>query len=451
MNEIDSRQLRDVLDRLLDLDCKSTIYVAFSGGIDSTVLLHMLHQAMPKSANRLVALHCDHGIHPESRQWEKLCEQICSRLGIEYRSTRLSLVSENGKFSEEAARNARYSWLRRQLDQDDILVTAHHRDDQAETVLLNLMRGAGARGLAAIQPVRKFGDGFLVRPMLDFSKDEISDYARRNDLNYIEDPSNLDTRHDRNYLRHVVIPSLNQRWPSAATLISRSASQLSNTRGLLEDIARLDATQCRTKGSGFLSIGYQLSLHDLRILNRERQINLIRYWVRNHSIREPGLRALQDFTETAIDNDGDFAQISWDRVHLYKFQEALYLARAVNPPDSNDSIDWDLKGPLSIESMDMKLMPEFSRGKGLNPACLTQDVSIRFRRGGESIQLARRSHSSKLKKLYQEHAIPPWERNLLPLIYSGDKLAAVVPWIIAGNFAAAQEESGISVNIEWIA
>ena len=223
MKNLESSNLIDILSDVVEVNGGTAFLVAYSGGVDSSVLLHMLHSAKSNYRFALTALHIDHGIHPQSGSWLEHCSEFCHTLGIKFKSTQLSLSQQFEKISEGDARIARYAWLEAQTEMGDVLLTAHHQNDQAETFLLNLMRGSGARGLSAIQVSRNFGKGLLVRPMLNISRSQILEYATEHELSYIEDPANSDLQHNRNYMRQVVIPSLEQRWPSAVELISHSA------------------------------------------------------------------------------------------------------------------------------------------------------------------------------------------------------------------------------------
>lgn len=447
---LDPQQVFLELRNVSEVDGNSTVYVAYSGGVDSTVLLHLLSRLKDTVNFQLVALHVNHGIDPHADEWSAQCANYCESLGIEFRSTRLDLGKFGKRTSESDARTGRYAWFKQQLGKNELLLTAHQQDDQAETFLLNLMRGAGARGLAAIQPYTRFASGWLLRPLLAHSRQQIIQYATNHNLTYIDDPSNLDVDYDRNYLRHVVLSSLSERWPAAVQQIHKATDQLTQSRHLLDALAELDTAACRTEGTGFLSIGSQLNVLQLQNLDRSRQINLLRYWARQNLQSEPGRAALDEFINTALILDKDFAELKWSNRCIYRYQNVLYLARTQINTCQLDPVEWDLNKPLILEQAGIKLVPKPVKKSGLSAEKLAGGVIVRFRTGAERIVLPDRAHSSSLKKLFQQHLIPPWERNQLPLIYCQDELAAVVPWLVSGRFKAVDNEPGISISIDRI-
>ena len=447
---LDPQQVLLELRNVSEVDGNSTVYVAYSGGADSTVLLHLLSRLRDTINLQLVALHANHGVDLHADEWSIHCANYCESLGIEFRSTRLDLGKFRKRMSESDARAGRYAWFKQQLGENELLLTAHHQDDQAETFLLNLMRGAGARGLGAIQPYTRFASGWLLRPLLAHSRQQITQYASIHNLTYIDDPSNLDVDYDRNYLRHVVLSSLSERWPAAVQQIHKATEQLTHSRHLLDALAKLDIEACRTEGTGFLSIGSQLNVRQLPKLDRPRQVNLLRYWARQNLQSEPGRNALDEFINTALILDKDFAELTWSNQCIYRYQNVLYLARRQKDTCRLDPVEWDLNEPLILEQAGLKLVPRLVKKSGLSAEKLAGGVTVRFRTGAERIRLPDRAHSSSLKKLFQQHLIPPWERNQLPLIYCQDELAAVVPWLISGRFKAVDNEPGISISIDRI-
>ncbi len=447
---LDPQQVLLELRNISEVDGDSTVYVAYSGGVDSTVLLHLLSRLKDTVNFQLVALHVNHGLDSHADEWSANCANYCKRLGIEIRSTRLDLGKFRKRTSESDARAGRYEWFKQQLGENELLLTAHNQNDQAETFLLNLMRGAGARGLAAIQPCTRFASGWLLRPLLAYPRQQIVQYASVHDLTYIDDPSNLDVGYDRNYLRHVVLSSLSERWPAAVQQIHKATEQLTQSRHLLDALAKLDTEACRTEGRGFLSIGSQLNVCQLQNLDQSRQVNLLRYWARENLKSEPGRTALNEFISTALFLDKEFAELTWSNRCIYRYQNVLYLARTVKSTCRLDPVEWDLTKPLILEQAGLKLVPKLVRKSGLSAEKLAGGVTVRFRTGAERIKLPDRAHSSSLKKLFQQHLIPPWERNQLPLIYCQDELVAVVPWLISGRFKAVKNEPGISISIDRI-
>ena len=219
-------------------DKPSRFVIAFSGGLDSTALAHALSSA--GTGVPIIAIHIDHGLHDDSARWSEHCKAFAESLGIEYRSRKVTVQLESGKGPEASAREARYTALHADLEHGDWLLSAHHREDQAETLLLNLVRGSGPAGIAGIGAIRRFGPGWLARPLLDTDRGSLQDYADRHGLDWIEDPSNTDRRFDRNFLRHDILPRLKARWPDIAARLQRSASHAGEAATLLADLAAID-------------------------------------------------------------------------------------------------------------------------------------------------------------------------------------------------------------------
>ncbi len=414
------------------------------------MLMHLMHCASQQSDFSLLALHLDHNIDSNSEKWMEFCKDFCVSRDIPFRSERLNQFNPSTRVPEHEARFARYSWLSGQIADGDLLLTGHHKNDQAETLMLNLMRGSGARGLSGIQEATPFGRVILVRPLLRYTKEQILEYATNHDLSYIHDPANDDLRYDRNYLRHLVLPALQERWEAAIENICRSAKHLSDSRTLLDELAEIDVASCRAIGSAFLSIGYQLKLTELRKLSRARQINLIRFWIRSHSIPEPGRQTLDNFLNTAVEGSAEYSEMDWEGYKLYLFQKNLYLTPNITLKPLEGKVKWNLKEPLVLEREGIKLIPTPVVGKGIDVNRLSLPVSVGFRKGGERFRMPGRQHSSKLKKLLQAHSIPPWERKMLPLIYDEEELVAVVPWQISDSYAAMSGQNGIDIHIELV-
>ena len=448
MVSLNPQQLCEQLNATHEFKEESLVQVAYSGGPDSTVLLHLLRQLQQSTKFRLQALHVNHGIHPASDQWQQQCASFCQSLEIPFFTTRLSLANNEKQVSEQVARSARYEWFADQIETDAVLLTAHHRDDQVETFFLNLMRGAGPRGLSAIQRIQKFSSGWLLRPLLNVDRADIMEYATRWNLPCLQDPANEDRNYDRNHLRHVVLPTLTDRWPHAIEQIDQSVAHIGQSRLLLEEVAEHDLERCQVQVCTYLSCGKPLAVDQLKAFSAARQINLIRHWTRQIVQSEPGRRALDEFIQTALIRDKKFVELAWASYRVFRYQKALFVTHAPTPTASLTPVKWDLQQPLNLEQTGLRLVPVPTKGAGLNPELLPNGVFVRFRRGGEKITLPGRQHSSSLKKLFQADAVPPWERSQLPLIFNQTQLAAVIPWLIAGPFQAKDDDPGIVIKLE---
>lgn len=422
------------------------LIIAYSGGVDSHVLLHLLATHRHALAGRtLAAVYVDHGLQPASTQWGHHCEQTCRSMGMNFKMMRVNAWPQPGESPEAAARRARYQALENLLGAQDALLTAHQRDDQAETLLLQLLRGAGIHGLAAMPVVAPLGRGWLLRPLLDSERTEILAYARFHGLQWIEDASNVNRELDRNYLRHAIWPLLKARWPAATATLSRSARWCAEAAALLDELADADLAQAATANPACLDILV------LRALDEKRQRNALRYWFRRLQLPAPTASQLHHILQDAITAPRDRQPlIHWPGGEVRRYRDRLF---AMVPLPSHDP---GRVFPLTPETTELpvpgigRLRLRRVRGKGVRLAALAgASLTVRFRRGGERLRPAGRSHSQELKKLLQEAGVPPWKRDRLPLLYVNEVLAAVTGLGIGAEFMAQAEEDGLVLECRW--
>ena len=416
------------------------LILAYSGGVDSHVLLHLLATHRHTLAGRtLAAVYVDHGLQPASLQWGCHCEQTCQHLGMDFKVIRVNARPQPGESPEAAARRARYQALENLLGAQDALLTAHQRDDQAETLLLQLLRGAGIHGLAAMPVVAPLGEGWLLRPLLNSERTEILAYARFHGLQWIEDTSNVNRELDRNYLRHAILPLLKARWPATTATLSRSARWCAEAATLLDELADTDLAQAATASSACLDILI------LRTLDEKRQGNALRRWFRRLQLPAPTANQLHHILQDAIAAPRDRQPlIHWPGGEVRRYRDRLFAMAPLPPHDPGRVF------PLTPETSEL-LVPGIGRlrlykvrGKGIRLAALAgAALTVRFRRGGERLRPAGCSHSQELKKLLQEAGIPPWERDRLPLFYVNERLTAVTGLWIGAEFMALAEEDGL--------
>ena len=414
------------------------ILVAFSGGLDSTVLLHTLAADARKHDARVRAIHVDHQLHAQSADWERHCATVAQTLGVEFESRRVRIADRPEEGIESAARRARYEALCEALRPDEILVTAHHADDQLETVLLALMRGSGVDGLAAMPRVQRFGIGWHIRPLLECTRDEIESWATAHALQWIDDPSNVNSRFDRNYLRGEVMPRLRTRWPSAAHSAVRTASHLGEAAKLLEGLAQEDLAGA--------AVARCLKVEALRMLAPARRRNLLRYWLASQGVRAPSTRKLAVLEHDMLMASEERSPcVDWDDVEVRRHRGLLYCGPKLSV--CRDRIE---RWPWATEVLERAsglLRAEIAHGQGLARGRLASELQIRSRKGGEVLRLPGHAHRRPLKKLLQEADVLPWWREHVPLIFSGDDLVAVADLWINADFAASREEEG--VRIVW--
>lgn len=352
-----------------------------------------------------------------------------------------------GESQEMTARRLRYAWFQSEMARGDALVTAHHLEDQTETILLHLLRGSGIQGLSGIPRSRPFGPGVLLRPLLTVSREEIEHYGRKWSLHWIEDPSNRTIHHDRNFIRHKIIPTLKQRWPSASQQIGRSGRHNASSSALLDDLARLDRRETLSCGPTLFSNGgYCLDISKMLSLGRNRAIHLLRFWVKeaNYPII-PGARLNEFYRQL---HSGGRGVCRWTGGELRTFKGRLYLLP--NTQARREALPgWQFQTPLDLSGSSIRLIPEEVKGEGLALKWCSR-ATLFWRQGGERCHMPGRSHSQALKKVYQEAKIPPWERNALPLIGVDGELAVIPGFICCQPFRAAPDEIGVFIRVEHI-
>lgn len=433
--------LARVLGETLHLSPDVPLYVAFSGGMDSHVLLHALAQLRVRLAWRISALHIDHGMQPRSREWARRCAEACTALNVPFHAERIVVEDIAARGLEDAARRARYSALARHLPAGAVLLTAHHQDDQAETVLLQLLRGAGVAGLAAMPAITPFAKGHLARPLLGFERRALAAYAAAQQLRWIEDASNRDQRFARNFLRHRVWPAVLEYWPRAAGRIALAARHQAEAGRLLEQLADIDLAAV-ADAEGGLDIALLLRLAP------ERQVNLLRHWIRVRGMALPGERVFQQILARVRQPPATrHAVTRWQGAEVRRYRNRL----SVCPPESRAPTGWEavwnIAAPLEIAATGWQLRAQPTIGGGLSRARIAvSPLRVRLRQGGERCRL--RGHTRKVKKLLQEAGIPPWERARLPLLYIGSDIVAVGDRWICEPYAARHDEPGIALVLE---
>jgi tRNA(Ile)-lysidine synthase len=436
--------LHEALQGRLGLPLTTSFVVAYSGGCDSHALLHALHALRPP---RLRVIHIDHGLQAAAAAWAAHCLETCAALQLHCHIERIDVRRRGEESTEAAARRLRYQALAAHVAADDVLLTAHHEDDQAETVLLQLLRGAGAHGLAAMPALQPFGAGRHARPLLGFSRAALAAYARAQKLSWIDDTSNRDEHMSRNFVRAQVLPLLETRWPAAARTIARAAAHGGDIAAMLDEIGDRDLARCvdaRTR---------ELSIDALRTLSVPRQRNLVRHWIRRHGLHAPSAQHLQQILQLARhDTDSGLARVDWPEAEVHRYREALIVRARTPPPDRRMVLPWQPPQAIEVPGTGWRLRAIETVGEGVARARLAQaPVTLRLRQGGERCQLAGHAHRHQLKKLLQEAGVPPWERDRLPLIYAGEALAAIGDRWVCAPFAAQPHEPGWRIVLESVA
>jgi tRNA(Ile)-lysidine synthase len=417
------------------LEPQQPVCLACSGGVDSTVLLHALAQI---GGRPLRAVYIDHGLQPESARWGDHVRELCRDWNVECAVITVDVDAAAGQGAEAVARDARYAALQQQLGSEEALLTAHHELDQLETYLLQLFRGAGVHGLAAM-PARTHRRGYLhLRPLLSVPAAQVRAYAQAAGLRWIEDPSNASHAYDRNFLRHEIVPLLLERWPGAAQSVARSARLTAEAAAMLDELAGLDsadATEYR-----------RLPLATLTALSPARRKNLLRYLLRSWRLPVPSAVQLDEALRSLMDAADDRQPLAaWPGARVRRYRDTLWFFSESGDPgkasDAPELLDWDTSGPLEMGEVRGRLELRDVTGRGIALRCLSRPVSVRFRQGGERLRPVAGGRTRELKKLLQETDIVPWMRNHIPLVYAGDDLLAVGDlWVDVESCAEPGEE-----------
>jgi len=420
---------------------RQRLYIAYSGGVDSHVLLHCCASIL-QLKDRLTAVYVHHGLQAEAESWAKHCEKTAKDLGVEFLTLRVNANAAPGESPEEAARNARYAALKSLIKADDALLLAQHREDQLETVLLQLFRGSGLRGLSGMPERTVFGAGVMLRPLLNTPKQAISDYAHAHQLSWVEDPSNQSNDYDRNFLRNAVVPLLKQRWSAIDKTVARSAKHCADAQVLVDEVAD------ELFGAVFNPADKTLSISRLSEHHSHPQQLIVRHWFRHRGLKMPAQAKVERILNEVVAAAGHRDPVlSGQGYSIRRYRDKLYCLTNLSGTEPQDCV-WPA-GQASIKITDDRTLSCESSSKGISRE-RWQDatVEVRFRRGGEKIRLPGREGHHSLKNLFQEAGIPSWERDAMPFIYLNGTLAAVGDLWISAAFYSEKTQDCISLSLQ---
>ncbi len=415
------------------------VTLALSGGVDSVVLFDILRQLRPSLDFHLSALYVNHRISPNAPAWGRFCAGLCARHGVPFAEEAVTLDRSGGESLEALAREARYRVFA-QCD-TDFLALAQHLDDQAETVLLQLLRGAGAKGLSGMPEVRGLGASMsILRPLLDVPRAAIVAYAKERGLTWVEDESNRDLGFDRNFLRHDVLPLLERRFPACRQTLVRASRHLAEAAGLMDELAAGDARDAVREN--------RLHAGALRQLSPARAKNLLRYFLDLQGVTMPSALRLEEILRQLTDARPDARiHISLGEFELRRYRDVVYVLRGRRSGLPELSLPWRFEEILELPCG--RLSFERRRGEGISLERLKNGgLTVRYRRGGERLRPVCGRPSRSLKNLLQETAVPPWRRESLPLLFCGDQLVFVPGVAIDCAFRAGPEEEGVLARFE---
>ena len=408
--------------------------VALSGGADSTALLLALSKggcALP-----LRALHINHGLHPEAGDWAEHCRQLCQSIDIPLSVEDVS-VEKHEAGPEAAARQARREVFAEQLGAGEALLTGHHADDQAETLLLNALRGSGVDGLAGIPAMGEFSRGYLIRPLLGWTRAELQSWLERQSVKWVEDSSNRNTDIPRNFLRHEILPRLETHWSEPQLRLARSASLSRQVSDWQRDWAarKLDETSS------------PLHWSELATLNPIQQQTLVREWLRQNGFRVPNKarleEALQQFRQACEDAR---ILIEWNGAQLRFWQQRIYVHAPLQPHGGNWPVTWSTPTQTLPDQMGTLRLTTVSGQPAESDWLNQQQLQLHYRQGGERLRAHPEAHSSPLKHWFQQHAIPPWLRDRMPLIQRQNQIVAVADRWLSRSFEQALKSRGLALS-----
>ncbi|GLQ90109.1 tRNA(Ile)-lysidine synthase [Dyella flagellata] len=409
--------LSDFLRQALYEHPDGQLCVAYSGGPDSTALLHALAHLPAARTRDLRAIHVDHGLHAQSARWAAHCRAFSAALGLAC-DVHVAKVDRSGGIGlEAAARHARYAIFAEHLHAHERLIFGHHQDDQAETVLLKLLRGAGPEGLAGMRAERPVGPGLAWRPLLDVPRQVLRDYVQAHDLPCIHDPSNDDRQLARNHLRHEVMPLLKALWPQATISITHSAALCRMAANTLQQDWLAAFENLRDDASNSLDAGGWLKLPSAL------RNPLLAHWLHAQGLSAPTTAQRQQIERQCTAQEGQLPCIRWPGAEVHVWKNRLWALAPGNQPSPPDEMAWQGEPLMLPDGGSLTLEPS---------ARLATALNVRWRSGGERIKPAGDRHTRDLRALFQSGAIPPWQRDFCPLLYEGDQLIAVADrWLSA--------------------
>ena len=431
----------DYITSLLPTNIEQII-LAYSGGVDSHVLLHLI-ASNPDLKSKIIAVYIHHGLQVEADGWGEHCQLVALNLGVRFKIIKVIIDDVSGKSIEELARDARYQALKPLLEAEGVLLLAQHREDQLETVLLQLFRGAGVQGLSGMPVEIPFGKGRMCRPLLDVSKQDIYDYAISNKLSWVEDPSNKSNDFDRNFLRNEIVPKLKQKWPALDKTVARSARHCANAHQLSEDVSKDFLSQIINKADHTLNIA-KLIEHDSYM-----QSLGIRQWFKFNQLRMPAESVIHCILNELIKaTESRNPELKGEGYRIRRYRDKLFCLKGKELEQQLVAINQQWKSGLKqITLGNGAMLTIVDSEQGLSKRKWEiAEVSVRFRQGAEKIRLVGREGRHTLKKLYQEKGIPPWERNTIPLIYLDNQLAAIANLWVSADFCNNHEEPGYSID-----
>ncbi len=429
---------------------KLPLVIAYSGGVDSQVLLHAFASLKKKKllSNQVTVCHVNHGLSENAAVWQLFAKQQCQQFNLPLKVCLVNVQAQAQQSLEALARDARYRALQSIYNESSLIITGHHRDDQAETFLLALKRGSGLKGLSAMATQTKQGKDILVRPMLTISRSEIIDYAKSCDLTWVEDESNNDNRFDRNFIRNDIMPLLINRWPSMIKTINRSSEHCREGQLLLSELATEDLRSCQHAANS-------LHIEPLSQLSQGRFNNLIRHFLAQNHCLMPSTEQLAQLSQQLTADDDKNPAVKLGDHYLRRYRNVLHLTI-----DYEDVSHWQADVTLDNKQSVIEL-PNYlgelnfiktgymEAKEGSQQVLLPNEdekIIIRFHHNNPLCLPDYRNRSRSLKKVLQELNIPPWQRKRIPFLYYGDKFVAALSFFVCQEFVPPISEPSLQIN-----
>ncbi len=418
---------------------KGRYVIAFSGGMDSHVLLYAMTEVRKYLDADIVALHVNHGISIAADHWVEHCRQVCQQMKVQLEVVSVR-VDQSLPSLENELRTARYAVFEENLHAEDVLLLAHHADDQAETLLQRLFRGSGHKGAAGMPRMRAIGKARLLRPLLDVPRSELREYAERAGLQWIEDDSNTDEVFDRNYIRHTLLPIVANRWPGYRSTLMRNAEVNGQADQCLAFFMKREIERLNWSGR-------ELDVEQLQHYESPIQLNLLRSWIASFGFPTPSYEQLCQILSSVVNSRVDAQPVvEWAGIMVRRYRGKLYAGRRLFAHNAERIIQWRLPAKIQDPAFG-QLSVMSSLSGGIRMSEVIEPVTVRFRRGGERCRPKGRQGSHPLKKLLQEYGVPPWLRERVPLVYIGENLAAVADLWVCHEYSEHEEVE--SYRFEW--
>lgn len=432
---------------------QSPIVIGYSGGVDSQVLLHALATAKKSSkfANQLSVIHVHHGLNAQADNWAQSCEQTCQQLSIPCQVLKIEINKSARQSLEALAREARYQAIAQVINQDAVLVTGHHGNDQLETLLLALKRGSGVSGLKAMTHSSEVFGINLVRPLLNFSRQQIEQYAEQKQLTWVEDSSNTDQSYDRNFIRHSITPVLTERWPQFISQVQKSTEHLAQAEQLLFELAELDYANCQLNNEW----GKGLAIASLKQLSQARFNNLLRYWLKQQQQLMPSSQQLQQIWQQLHSEQPNQLTVQLAQCCIRRYQQQLLatpiyqdvtaFSAQVEQTQLEHELTLNLPDQLGQLSLIKKAQGAVDHQADTS-CCLLQapkagqQITIGFSHQNPMCLPEYRQHRRALKKVLQELNIPTWQRQRIPFLYYDDELVAAIGYFRCQPFLPAGQQ-----------